>query len=180
MKNTNTEYLSFHWGWLHIEKLTKMQQGNLSKENLWNFITGNSKKGQIYFIMNTCEQRHPTQQHLGLESCCSSVSGLYEVWPEPWTSQEWYVSDPSAELFQAKMTGPFSSLTLQPFSWPVYCQRIPEHPETLVEGSQPAKWSIFVWKQKFLAHKIRHLVSLRETLCTLTVCAKCLTSLFNS
>ena len=94
------------------------------------------------FIMKTCEQRHPTLQHSGLESYCSSVSGLYEVWPEPWTSQEWYVLDPSVELFPAKMTEPFSSLTPLPFLWPVYCQRIPKRPETLVEGSQPAKWKI--------------------------------------
>jgi len=111
------------------------------------------------FIMNTCEQRHPTLQHSGLESYYSSVSGLYEAWPEPWTSRGWYVSDPSVELFPAKTIEPFSSLTPLPFLWPAYCQRIPKHPETLVEGSQPAKMKGTVWKQKYWPHKITHLVS---------------------
>ena len=111
-------------------------------KELWKCNNGNSRKGQLCLIMKTCEQRHPTLRHSGLESYCSSVSGLYEVWPEPWTSQEWYVLDPSVELFPAKMIEPFSSLTPQPFLWPVYCQRIPKRPETLVEGSQPVKWRI--------------------------------------
>ena len=126
---------------LEVLRRSSWRRGGGTKKK-WNCKNGNSRKAQTCFIIKTCEQRHPTLQHSGLESYCSSVSGLYEVWPEPWTSQEWYVLDPSIELFPAKTIEPFSSPTPQPFLWPVYCQRIPELPETLVEDSQPAKWRI--------------------------------------